>query len=362
MPKGTGRWSFFGNVIEIGSSAPVLREYQTTSDYFGEDNHPFHMEYQKIDGGILNGRQPDSTVWTNYICDYVSQQSNFGHNHPVDSPDLFAASTMGAARTNPSRPSVDIPAELLQLGEVGPLLRDAPKLLRNKFRLLGLAGRSNLYVQFGLVPLMEDILKLLDLKKVIDSRVKELQRLHDPSGRGLRRTVTVYTGSTTSQWDEVYQSNLGFYHGPVRQITTEVVRVHCRWLPDIGFFPWDRDDSDLVHQARRAVIGMDPTQLDTLWEALPWSWMIDWMSTCGTYFKANRNVIPAILNAVTVMRHTKTEYTGGVSNGTDSKVSPFTVSLETKLRSIGAVFPTATLTFLSENQMGLVSSLAVRRL
>lgn len=375
-PKGTGVWTF-GGPLTIGGTYPIIRDIDSVQDTVHEpDNGPFHVFSFRARGGYINGRQPDTTTWTQYIADAYSNPSDFGHHPPGDSPDNLAAATLGAARTNPSRPSVDVPAELLQLGDTANMLKRAPRSLQewskkssNIFRdsadqgnLAGFAGRSNLFWNFGVAPLVQDLMKLLHFKDVVNSRIKELKRLH--ANGGLKRTVTVYSGSNQSQvlsW--LVQSNFGFYTVPSKWTTTEEVRTHCRWFPAATFFPFDSDDGDLVKQARAAVIGMSLSNWGTYWEALPWSWLIDWCSTCGAYFAATRNVLPASLSSVSVMRHTRTEFWMGSSNvsGTAS-VSPCTVTLETKDRTLSSVFPSATLNFLTEGQMGIVSSLAVRRL
>jgi hypothetical protein len=376
-PKGTGVWSFSGT-LTIGGSYPILTERSVRQDNTsGPDNGPFTVNYFQLEGGLINGRQPDTTVWTNYLADAYENASRFGHLYLAESPDNFQAATEGAARTNPSRPSADIPANLLELGTLGSLMRAAPKTLREAFdkglphpfrnlerfapNSVGEAASLNLYVNFGLLPILGDIQKCLQLKKIMNDRIKEIKRLH--GAKGLRRTVTVWDGSTRAEGPFTAQSVFGFYSQPATVITTEQVRTHCRWFPAAEFLPWDHDDGDMVKQAYKAVLGLSLTQLDTYWEALPWSWLIDWMSTCGSYFRASRNIIPCSLPITTVMRHTKTEWSFGPSNtnGT-AQVAPGRVIIEDKSRVLWPVFPSAHLAFLTKDQMGIVSSLAVQRL
>lgn len=376
-PKGTGTWTFGGAHQVIGGSYPIIRDSDSIQDVVhAPDNGPFHLFKFSRKGGYINGRQPDTTVWQQYVADGYSNPSDFGHHPPGDSPDNLAAATLGAARTNPSRPSVDVPAELLQLGDTIHMLRGAgdsalsswkQNLAPSKFgdrnpNLLGFSGRSNLTWRFGIAPLFQDLMKLLHFKDTVNSRINELKRLH--SEGGLKRTVTVYNGSNQSAIaDWLVQSNFGYYVVPSKWTTTEEVRVHCRWFPAATFFPFDADDGDLVKQARAAVLGTSLSNWGTYWEALPWSWLIDWCSTCGAYFAATRNVLPASLGSVSVMRHTRTEFWMGQSNVNGSaSVEPCIVTIDTKDRTLSTVFPSATLNFLSEDQMGIVSSLAVRRL
>ncbi|DAD51677.1 maturation protein [ssRNA phage Zoerhiza.1_28] len=360
-PKGTGVWTFFGSTLTIGGQYPIFREVHNCDDSeHSPDNGVFEVHHFESKGGVINGRSPEGTVWTDYISDHLESANGWGHDRPADSPDAIAAATEGAARTNPSRPSADIPANLLELGALSHAMRNAPSTLGRMWQAAGALGRANLYVEFGLKPIVGDLIKVLDLKRLINQRVKELQRLR--SEKGLRRTVTVYDGSTHGMWNAVVQSNFQFFTTDAAYITSERVRVHCRWYPAAFSLPWETTDDDMVKQAYKALLGLDLTQWDTYWEALPWSWLIDWMSTCGQYFRATRNIIPARLGAVTVMRHTRTEWNFGQCRNGDAVCSPAHVVREDKDRVLAPVSPSATLTFLTPGQMGIVSSLAVQRL
>jgi hypothetical protein len=236
-----------------------------------------------------------------------------------------------------------------------------PLLIKNAGNsILARIGTTNLKYQFGLKPLIGDLLKLTMLKQAINRRVAELQRLH--SEKGYRRTVTVYSGTVTDSSNEVYQSNFGYYSGHMTKVTSEVVRVHCRWYPSATFFPWDEKDGDLCKLATKALLGWT-VDYTTIWEALPWSWLIDWCSGVGNFINAGRNTVGATLGSVTVLRHQRTEYCGAASNvnGT-AQVEPWSVLRHTKDRTLSSVFPTATFEFLNNSQMGIVGSLAVRGL
>jgi len=188
--KGTATWTFQGP-LQIGGDYPVVVEFSVCDDTDGAggDNGPFHVSYYQVTGGVINGRSADTTEWVNYLSDLCSNPQNFSHVNPADAPDGFNAATMGAARTNPSRPSVDIPVNLLELGDIPLLIKNAGQSLPARL------GTWDLKYQFGIKPLVGDLVKLLILKKVIDGRIKEIKRLH--SQKGLRRTVQVYSGSTT---------------------------------------------------------------------------------------------------------------------------------------------------------------------
>jgi len=352
-PKGTGVWVFGGSTQSIGGSYPIIVEQGNVSDTIHEpDNGPFFVDSWKLVGGTINGHQPDGTTWTNYIADGYVGPNQYGHHSPADSPDNLAAATEGAKRTNPSRPYVDLPSEIFQLHEVPDLLRSTGK------RFIDRAAGLHIKNEFGVQPLITDLMKLLTFKNQVNRRVQELQKLH--SNGGLKRTVSVYRGTNSSgagTW--TVQTNFGFYTVPSRWTTQEEVRVHCRWFPSATFFPFETNDAPLISQARRAVLG-GTIDMATAWELIPWTWLIDWAGSVGDYLIATRNVVGATLASVSVMRHQRTEFSMGQSNVWGSaSVSPCTVVKETKNRTLSTVFPEAHLPFLNEGQLGIATSLSI---
>lgn len=352
-PKGTAVWTF-GGPLSIGGSYPIVTQYGSVDDTYCEpDNGPFHVEYGKFEGGRINGRSTDSTVWTNYIADIFEGLHSFGHTTPDGSPDDIAAATLGAKKSNPSRPYVDIPSELLQLHDIVDALRGA--------RLGSFAKRGAgalVATDFGVNPYIEDFLKLMKLNNQIKRRVGELEKLKKRGG--LRRTVKVFNGSfSIADFDQLMQSNFGYFVSKGRYCSTEEVKVHCRWYPSATFFPWEQTNHPLVDQATDALLGKT-IDMATAWELIPWTWMIDWFGNVSDYLAATRNVVHATLASVTVMRHQRSEWSWSASNinGT-AQCAPASAVRETKDRKLSAVFPEASLPFLSPGQMGIAAGLTI---
>jgi len=157
------------------------------------------------------------------------------------------------------------------------------------------------------------------------------------------------------------QSHQYFWTDEITQTTCQSVRVHARWLPEPEFTS-GLDPAGAERLAMRSLLGLTLDH-STLWEAMPWSWLIDWGSNVGSYFKATRNIIPATLSGVHVMRETETTFLGrGVSFGAPGSQSPVNVKLKSKSRRPSFVAPVAHFPFLSGNQMGILASLAVTRM
>lgn len=319
------------------------------------DNLPLNILHIDFAGGIVNNT--DLGYFSRYFKDWLVDRLNdincWGHGVlPGDVPSNTLAATQGAARTNPSRSYVDVPVSILELGDVALLLKNTSK------SLIGSIGSTNIKYQFGVKPMVDDLFKLLHFQDQVSRRIKEMERLK--SKRGLRRTISLGSWSATDSWMDTVQSFGTFINVLCTRTTKQEVRVHCRWIPEeYVVFPDTPDE--MRRLARKAVLGMT-VDLSTAWELMPWSWLIDWCTGIGTFLSANRNIIPARLAQVTVMRHTLTEIScpafsdPSIGNLT---MTPIRYKREQKTRDIGAVLPTAHFPFLSGKQMGILASLAV---
>jgi len=277
---------------------------------------------------------------------------NFPHLQPSGVTDVGAAAIQGINRTSPSRPYVDVPVNCLQIGELAHLLKNTGKSF-----LDGLAG-GNLKYQFGIKPLVGDLVKLINFNDQVERRVGEIEKLK--TGKGLRRTVDIGFWDTSVAYAHTFQSQGAFISAAVNGQTKVGMRCHCRWSPtDV---PALSSPKSVRALAKRAVLGAT-IDYSTLWEIMPWSWLIDWGYDLGSYLKANRNVVPAALSQCVVMTHTKSHYfSPGVAPYDYGRyMTPFVLDREQKRRQMPIVAPTAHFPFLSENQMGIVASLAVTK-
>jgi hypothetical protein len=164
-------------------------------------------------------------------------------------------------------------------------------------------GSAWLEYQFLIRPIVGDIVKMANLDRVVHDRIGEISRLF--GDKGLRRTVTVHDGSAYEERYTVLQSAGVYVAANARITTTSHTRVHCRWLPTAtGPKP---SHAQMRAWAIRSALGLT-VDASTLWEITPWSWMADWCVNLGDYFKASRNIVPAILTGVYPMTHVTTTW------------------------------------------------------
>lgn len=311
----------------------------------------------------MNGTGNLSAKFVNYLADdYRIKIDGDGFTHLSSLPGNLTDSqyaTQAANRTNPSRPYVDVPVNVLQLGEVTHLIQ------RRGREIIREAGRENLRYQFGIAPLVGDLIKLCNFQDQVERRIQILEKLRGP--RGYRRTIPLgkvaSLEATDSSTATVQSSDLLIQNVGWTRVTRQLVGAHVRWEPSVSLMHLSPGGMRKV--ARRAVLGLT-VDASTLWEVLPWSWLIDWGTTIGDYLMANRNIVGANLRLVNIMRHTRTVRTyqskSGSSSGIPWTLTSFGATRETKSRVTASIAPTAHWPFLSANQVGILASLAVTRM
>jgi hypothetical protein len=368
-----------GGVHNFEGTTKVFYTHSTTDEINVSDNRQFnsaiwHMSETggRMNGG--NGAAPLGRWYHNFLCD-IFRTSSFGHPAvSADKGNSFYA-TAAAARTSPSRPYVDVPVNILQLGEVAHLIRDRGLEITRSFnggRRLHIPkglnpykeiGRENLRFQFGIAPLVGDLIKILDFQDQVERRIKEIERLMGP--RGLRRTIKL------GGLDDIeINTNIAPFTANSSGSTTvtlsgtrntrRLVGGHVRWKP--AYSVKHLSPGSMRMLARTAVLG-ETIDLSTLWEVMPWSWLIDWCFNIGTFLKTQRNIVPAVLSSITITRHTRTVYSYGGTTALSGAVtvSPMVIEIDTKDRAPASILPTAHFPFLSGNQMGILASLYVTR-
>lgn len=356
--KGTAR-NDSGTINLGGGSINCL--VRTCSDQTGPgDCAPFNVDGWSFEGGLMHKANPGGGGFFNYIPDVLNVNTNFPHGtvSGLSLDSVYAVSA--AARSNPSRPYVDIPVAVAELGDLIHLIRDTgSRLFHRDVRHL---GHANLGFQFGFIPLANDIARICNFQEQVDRRLKEIEVFRGP--KGYRRTFSVDRASTVTTISKSFQSNLATYSNTCTRKTSTEVRAHVRWFADPNHPLPPKGSAEMRARVQNAVLGLT-VDSSTLWEAMPWSWLIDWGTNIGTYFKSQRNMIPALPPHVHIMRHTLTHYTwpsktfGSFPPGI-ADAGSFT--RESKGRSASVLTPTAHFPFLNGKQVGIVASLAVTRL
>jgi hypothetical protein len=253
-------------------------------------------------------------------------------------------------------------------------LRDIPVLplkmllkLKN-FRSL---GHEYLNVQFGWLPFVQDLQKMVQLTHRLSARLAQLRR---DNGQSVRRKLTVFQNTVvTPQADlnfSVFPSLVtGFYEsgqsftakGSIKTDERHTFAGKFRYfVKDIGMPAYDR-------RAMAVLYGVLPTP-SLLYEVMPWSWLIDWFSNVGdvmSNMSANAvdNLVAEYAYGMTSFIQEET-YSASIrlKNVTGTLVTGCSKFTETKLRSAASPYGFGlTSGNLSGYQMSILGALGLSR-
>ena len=333
-----------------------LSSYDGITDFVAKgDGQNLDIRHLKLSGLILNYQTTGSTTgrkWVNWMPDRCRNpdDSMYGHLTVPDQPSdaILAASLL--AKTNPSRSVVDLPIAIYELREIPELLREeGNKIIR------GLAA-GNLAWQFGIKPVISDLKKLLNFSDEVAKRQRELEQL---AKGGLRRKRHLWSGSTVSASpaDIIAQSGDGFtLHLDVWKNTRREVWGFVVWTPDNPKLM----KSDLRAAARKAVLGLT-IDFSTAWNAIPWSWLVDWCGNVGDILTANRNTIGATHGSIQLMTQTTTNAIARKNPSGVSFQNGGWVETSKKRRTVSYVPVDVQLPVLSLRQLSILGSIGVTR-
>lgn len=212
---------------------------------------------------------------------------------PLIAPPLGWVLTL-VAGTNPSRPVVTPPELLQNLYELPRMLRNLASFLANPKTVLTPKGAANEYlgIKFGWLPMIKDIMDVLDMQDHIDKRLKEVKQLH--SGKGLRRRRKFGDNSA------VFSTSAAISHyGTAGSLLRGSVTVKneawatIRWKPTESL-PYHPDDSRYRNHIRNVVLGLTPEGMAKgLWNVIPWTWLAGWFTNIGSLVLSRSNSIGA---------------------------------------------------------------------
>ncbi|UJQ85762.1 MAG: putative maturation protein [Tuwendivirus faecivivens] len=353
-----------GNQIRYGVPTPFsyyssYKYSEDVADMPGVD-HPVWLVSRTANFSGMNGGSvgtPGSAFYrygNHAPPDGVNNLANATHVSLPALPSYAAMATMVRARTNPSRASVGIPVALAEL-------RDIPRTLRmsKDSRLTGFASKENLRIQFGWMPLISDVCKLLSFASTVEKRSEMIRRMI--ANGGLRRKVNLYHDVVVEKDSDLFLNSGAamVQHASSEKITTRNVWGTTRWVPST--YLAGMDDRDRANYIRRTVLGLTASQqFANAWNAVPWTWLIDWFANVGDLLEASNNSIAHTSGSACIMEHTHTRvvYTA-TTGGWMIPGSKSYVTLTEKRRTLSSSGFSASLPFLSGRQLSILGSLAI---
>lgn len=263
----TFRPTLSGELRSTGPGAALLRKFvNMPSEYTFPTN-------------LTAGRFPDPTI---------SERNNYGLEI--------------LAKANPNAPHVSVPTFIAEL-------KDVPSLFQSWGNsLIGLIARSHLVNQWAVKPMVSDVKKMLSFVQAVEQRVRMMNHLlitYKGKRRPLRRRVSLgKTVITVPQAQVTIQSRGDLWTAwKTETHTSEMWGTVQYYLDSASSIP-ETDMGKLI-LAQRLCAGVTTFEaISTLWEILPWSWLVDWFLKIGTVIQALNNTIPFTYANVCLMRTT----------------------------------------------------------
>jgi hypothetical protein len=363
----------FGAHVTNSRTVEVKFE-ECTDETFAGDRWPFVVTSRYRTGGLINGISGSALTgytWNNYPCAYVTDAylGTALSISGVPSNGTIAAKTI--ARTSPYRAST---VSLEYISEMPGYGRTAYELFRErfnrfkkvwpekKFAALTRAAKVNILFYFGIIPVISDLEVLIKFQEIKDRRVKEIERLYGK--RGLRRTIDYWEGSSSQAnvYNQIIQSQGVVLDCDVHKVTKKVIKSHIRWYP---LFPLKPNDQEMSRKLRAAIFGYDINPY-TIWQLVPWSWLIDYFTNLGDILKGCSNMYEIRHDPVNVMTTTFTQsWTDNHSVHTNSSgtctCTPMSVQYVRKDRVYATPSVIALDAVLTPQQLSILGSLAAIR-
>lgn len=328
-------------------------------------------------GGILTGNTgPSMRVLIPCPVPSLDESSGNYVAHlvvPGMSSDAIYA-TKVAGETNPSEPIVGLGETIAELREIPGQLRKRGIDLYNSFNyrnrskrkaaalLTGAAADLNLRYQFGIKPIVNDLVSLLNIRESLNFKIRDL--IMSERKGGLIRKRDVFSGTVVQDWSapkllfSAWGTN-SYIRARFKSTTTVTKWVVCRWVPDgTRKLPYHKDYA--FHRAFRSkVFGLDIFNARNIWNTLPWSWLVDWSFNVGDYLSATNNTVGIVLKSVVVCTTTKTtQYIEFTTLPTGISCQPFSRTLTTKTRRNVTLNILPKLQLLTGRQVGILASIA----
>jgi len=286
--------------------------------------------------------------------------------------------TKALANMNPNKPEVDVPLFLAEL-------KDFPRMLHNLGRWLKLSsGKSKAYkakifdefrhsvqsedrlniipdtflsYSFGWAPLISDLLKLSDVHEKWEQRIRELKKMK--GGNRIKRTLhsedlTDYETSSYFIWlFSTAHTNLEYTKSRESKVW---FTAYPTLLSDV---PQQSDTSSMI----KNLYGIGNASASTLWNILPWSWMIDYFYNVGDVLQASGGLLDWEYDKVCVMSYQKETYTyknWGLPPGIEIGNKPMAVATSKRRRVRNHPTPTFARTpWLSQGQKSNLGALSL---
>lgn len=239
------------------------------------------------------------------------------------------------------------------LGKLRP-----PRNRRN--RPISELANDHLQYAFGWAPLLSDLSKIWDVSEWTDQRARMLLRAQQQGF--ITRTKQRGTHSQRFVVNNEPYNTFGYsISGVATTDCSSRAWTSSRWRY-VGSIPFGSSLSQARQGLKSAAYGWDLT-FDTIWNAIPWSWMVDYFTDISDILSIHSNKAGFKFDSAVAMEHRMITTEVEPKRGLELGASKVTILRESKARTIAT--PTifdAQINFLRPKQLANLVALGVTRL
>nr|UJQ85492.1 MAG: hypothetical protein 1 [Leviviridae sp.] len=294
-----------GYLVRYGRLTDYVTSGKPWPINYSFDLTKYYLEPIRVNGcaGPTYGRRYHYFDWRSPGLLAIDQIDNYSDR----SLDWGPWETEALGKFNPNVPVVDVPLFLFELKDIPRMIKHAVPILRSGFRAVrdglnlpgkreALAGVSDsvLAYNLGWKPLVNDLIGLTFFCESVNERIQFLKSLARSKRRSHRMAILNKTHNEEVTWTEFPRAGKFSFH------TTKRVWAEFGYELDISSLP-DRLVTDYhdvkLHEMREGVKLLKQysgftASWQTAWNALPWSFLIDYIIDVDGYLQAHRGGIP----------------------------------------------------------------------
>lgn len=332
----------------------------------------YEEEYYPSASGLFKRYNSYASGYRYGYRGYLVVPAYGGVRNSVHNIDAGAFAAEAYSKMKPTKPDMSLANALFEL-------RELPRQLQQRFTR-DLKGAANFWValQFGWLPLLRDVRSFVNIQRNGQKRLAQLIR---DSGRPVRRKVLLSNTETT--YDTVSTRSYNAFH---KIFLTQMYEDGEPRLDRVGgtktkiwasaryryWLPPGPRDVEWTNRMLRRIYGLYVTP-SVVYNAIPWSWLIDWFSNLGDVIENMDAGVADRLAAdyfytmasheVWADSHASTVLQGPNGSETPVRVSAHTVNRETrKTRYRGNPFGLSASSELSPMQASILGALGYSRL
>lgn len=242
---------------------------------------------------------PHSWRYRNKQCIEAYSPPTTGYPEPgslarTNANTLYATTLL--ARTNPFSPVFSVPVAIKEMVELGSMFNLAAKSFAE------FAGGVYLSYRFGWKAFVADLVTLHGIMKELEARIRDYNHLLQHGHTRKRMRLDYYTDRYTTSNYAFHSTGGHFVYGRLDHHISMETWGSVRWSV-VGENPIPVDELARFNLAVRNVFDIEALDAPTMYELIPFSWLLDYFSNIGDVLHSQVLQYVVQPSDICIMRH-----------------------------------------------------------